>query len=310
MLVRRGVEDRRSFLLPTVGEPTVRLRSRSEAKRELRIPEDRVVLVSVARGAKYRTLGDVSFADRHVPVLRRHPEATLIVVGVGDPQDWHRARAAVDGRIIALPEMPDPRIYFEAADIYLDSYPFPSSTSMLEAVGYGLPPVTLFAIPDAARIIGINHIGLLGSVTQARSDAEYTEAVSTLIADADLREQKGRHAREVAEQTITPPGWCEHLEKMYERARELPPLDPTRLHNNAAIERPYLGEPDCRHASIYGSNVSLPEITKVHMGMLSARSRLACWNELRQAGAFRSGAESAKALLPEWLKRRVKDRLR
>ena len=62
----------------------------------------------------------MSFADRHVKLLEKCPQAQLVVVGSGEPDDWKAAKARVGGRITGLSEVPDPKRYFEAADIYVD----------------------------------------------------------------------------------------------------------------------------------------------------------------------------------------------
>jgi len=133
---RRGIEPRRNFLLPTIVDFTARRRSRRDAKAALGLQADTLLLLSVARRAKYRSLDGMSFADRHVKLLEKHPQAQMIVVGSGELDDWQAAKDRVNGRITGLPEQPDPQRYFEAADIYVDSYPFVSSTSMMEAGGY------------------------------------------------------------------------------------------------------------------------------------------------------------------------------
>ena len=305
---RRGIEERRNILLPTIVDPTVRKQSRLDAKRALKIDPDRVVLLSVARGVKYRTMNGVSYADIHAPLLAKFPNATLVVVGVGDPRDWDKARAETGGRIISLPEISDPSEYFEAADIYVDSYPFVSSTSMMEAAGYGLPLATLFTGTPDARIFGINHVGLVGTALVATSFNEYRDILSQLISDVRFRESAGNSARLAIEQMHTPPGWLAFLEAVYERAAQLPPLAPRIVALDSASEKPYLGEPDCRHQDIVGSCFDAAEITKGYMGMVPVRHRLALWQEMRRKGAFHSPREAIRHLFPEWLVRVVKDK--
>src|SRR6185436_1986942 len=115
-------------------ESIKRTRTREEAKRELGIDPNQVLMVSVARQLKYLTRDGDSYAKIHAP---------------------------------------NPRIYYEAADIYVDSYPFVSSTSMMEASGHGAPAVSIFTHPDDVRITAINHFALVGNTWQARSFDEY-----------------------------------------------------------------------------------------------------------------------------------------
>lgn len=302
---RRGVEPNRNYLLPTIVDPTVRTRSRQEAKAALGVSPDEVLLVSVARGAKYRSMNGVSFADMHVGVLEKHPNARLIVVGSGEPDDWKAAKAKVGGRITGMPEMPDPRIYFEAADIYVDSFPFVSSTSMMEAGGYGSPLLTLFTYPSEARIFGINHVGLVGTALQATSLAQYSEMLERLITDLPFRKAAGEAAREAVESTHAPPGWLKYLEEAYAVARDLPAQDYLHAPVNPDLEHPHFGPPDSLHEDIFGYDYSVPEIKKVYMGALPLGQRLAMWARMRQAGEIRGAAESLRLLMPEWLKRKL-----
>ena len=125
-------------------------------------------------------------------MLEKCPQAQLIVVGSGEPDDWKAAKARVGGRITGLSEVPDPKRYFEAADIYVDSYPFVSSTSMMEAAGYGLPAVTIFTLPDAARIFGINHVGLVGTSLVARSADAYDTMLERLVVDEAFAQRRAK----------------------------------------------------------------------------------------------------------------------
>jgi hypothetical protein len=307
---RRGVEERRSIIMPTIVDPTVRERTRDEAKRALGIDPESVLILSVARGVKYRTIGGVTFADRHAKVLAANPKAKLVVVGVGNPADWEPIKKAYPGQIETLPEIDFPRAYFEAADIYVDSYPFVSSTSMMEAAGYGLPLLTIFDAPREARIFGINHVGLDGTSLVASSQSEYEEKLTHLIRDESYRRSVAQSAHDAVESQHTPPGWLVFLERVYARALELPPPDPHVFTERKDLETPYRGEPDRRHHSIVNSSFSTADITKGFIGMLPLRERYAFWRDLVAQGQYGRGS-TLKSLIPlavpEWLKRRVRD---
>ena len=219
---RRGVEADRNFLLPTIVAPTTQIAVARRGQGEPSVcSRDSVLLLSVARRPKYRSIDGMSFADRHVKLLEKCPQAQLVVVGSGEPDDWQAAKARVGGRITGLSEVPDPKRYFEAADIYVNSYPFVSSTSMMEAAGYGLPAVTIFTLPDAARIFGINHVGLVGTSLVARTADEYDTMLERLVVDEAFRTEKGEATREAIERLHVPPGWCSSLEAALERVRSL-----------------------------------------------------------------------------------------
>ena len=264
----------------------------------------------MARGAKYRNVGALTYADRHVDLLAAHPRARLIVVGPGDRPDWASAVAATQGRIAVHPEMPDPRLYFEAADIYLDSYPFVSSTSMLEAAAYGLPLVTRFEGPQAAEIVAINHPGLDRSALVARSPEAYAATVGRLITDAAEREAAGEASAAAIARLYTPQGWVSALDAVYAHSRTLDPPTPCRTSRAPVREAPHVGEPDLRHQEMFGSEMSEAEMTKNFLGMLPFAQRRRSWSELRRAGGFGSARASLRGLVPEWLVRTLKHRAR
>jgi hypothetical protein len=282
-----------------------RTRSREEAKKEIGVDPGATLIVSAARRPKYRTMDGVTYADIHAPVLAKHPDAKLLVCGAGEQPEWEGAKAACGGRIISLPETGSPKVYFEAADIYVDSYPFPSSTSMMEAAGYGTPMLTLFTAPDASRIFGINHVALVGTAQQARSIAEYRDILDRMIGDKAWRQTLGEEGREAVAREHNMPGWMRWLDGVYQRALDLPALDNRDMLSRP--DRPYLGEPDCRHEDIFGGVYPTIGFVKSFMGMLPARQHLAHWNEVRRAGGFRTPLHAAAHLAPEWTKRVVKD---
>ena len=302
---RRGIEPERNILMPTLAEGIVRTRSRDEAKRELGLDPDTILMVSAARRAKYRTMGGVTYADIHADVLRKYENVTLITVGAGQHDDWSPVQAEVGDRLRSIAETPNPKVYFEAADIYVDSFPFVSSTSLMEAAGYGTPLVTIFTYPQDARIFGINHVALVGNVMQATSFEEYRGMLSTLIEDAALREKLGNEARAAVQKEHNLPGWLRWMEAVYTRALELPTLDNQPMLQ--AIEAPHFGEPDTRHEDIFGGSWPTIRVVMSYMGMMPAKQHWAHWKQVRRQGGFKSNAEAASYLFPEWLKRYVKD---
>jgi len=304
-IARRGIAPERNILMPTLAEAVVRTRSREEAKRELGIDPNTILMVSAARRAKYRTMGGVSYADIHAHVLRKHKNVTLITVGAGQHDDWAAVQAEVGDRLRSIAETPNPKVYFEAADIYVDSFPFVSSTSLMEAAGYGTPLVTIFTYPQEARIFGINHVALVGNVMQATSFEEYRGMLSALIEDAALRERLGGEARAAVRKEHNLPGWLRWMEAVYARALELPTLDNGPMLQT--IDAPHFGEPDIRHEDIFGGAWPTIRVVMSYIGMMPARQHWAHWKQVRREGGFKSNAEAASYLFPEWLKRYVKD---
>ncbi len=302
---RRGIAPERTLMLPTLVDPVRRQFDRAEVRKELGVSDDQVLLVSVARSAKYKNFGGQTYADRHVEILKQHPNAVLMVVGCGLREDWKPACDAVDGRIIPFEPRNDVNRFLEAADIYVDSYPFVSSTSQMEAARYGLPIVSVCEAPEAARIVGINHLGLEGTSLVCPDWPTYNSTLARLCADAEFRKATGEASRQNVAEHCEPGAWSGWLENAYQAALELPLLA-DRPEMPETTDIPGIGEPDVRHQEMFGSVQSLVEIEKLYMATLPFGPRLHVWRSLLKRGEFTSPSEWLIRMLPSWLKVRLR----
>lgn len=308
-IARRTIDPKRNVVVPTLVPPAVRTRSREDAKRELGMAPDTILMMSAARGIKYRTVNGVTYAAPHVGLLKKHPKAQLLVVGAGERPDWQADCAAVEGRIQPLPETPDTRIYYEAADIYVDSFPFVSSTSMMEAAGLGTPLVSRFYGEAEARIFAINHPGIDKPTLHAASEQEYVAHLDRLISDPALRETKGKEARDAVLHYHTPPNWHTFIEHAYSLAEQLPPIDPAAHFAAGDVEVFSHGEPDRSMYEVFGFNRESPvRMLRWYLGLMPLEQRLSTWLKVQRAGAFDSTREALRMLAPNWLVRRLSDR--
>src|SRR5690606_12343399 len=92
-------------------------------------------------------------------------------------------------RIIALGERIDTAAYYQAADIYVDSFPFGSTTSLLEAGSCGVPLVGLFPFSERSAILGPGTPALARCLIRVRALHDYHGVLSRLILDGDLRRE-------------------------------------------------------------------------------------------------------------------------
>jgi hypothetical protein len=302
MIERRGIPPERIALLPTILSEGHRRVSRQEAKRRIGVPEDCVLLVSVARGRKYVTLGGTSFANLHLQTLLEHPKAVLLTVGPGVREDWSEAMQRCQGRIISLPEQDDPRLFFEAADIYVDSFPFVSITSTLEAASLGTPAISLFPFGRDSAVLGCNMPGLDRLLVTCASPGAYHAALSRLITDESHRQELGAALqRQVAANHIQG-AWLDRLEALYRQALAAP-----RHGAAAGPDRLFEGEPDVFIQAIHGGDFDgerdRNRLLKYELGLLGTRARLREWWRLWRLGELSDSGRYGPAvrLLPDWL---------
>jgi hypothetical protein len=308
-ITRRGVAPERNIVLPTVVSTPVRTRTRAEARRELGIAEDAIFLLSAARELKYNTVDGVTFAATHVELLRKHPKAELLVLGAGERPDWAADKAAVNGRIRSLPPTPDTRPYFEACDIYVDSFPFVSSTSMMEAAGLGAPLVSRFYGPDDARIFAINHPGIDGPTLHACTEAAYLAHLDRLISDPDFRMAKGEEAHQSVLAHHTASGWTGFLEKAYHLAETIAPVEPSSVFPRYQADTFSHGEPDQSLYNVFGFDGEAPaRLLRGIAGLLPVAERSAVWTRLLRERGFWDRKDAVRLLFPTWLLRRLQPR--
>ena len=218
-------------------EAIERGRSRTEAKRTLGLPQNSVILLTIARAVKFRPIGGLSFADMLLPVMRANPHVRLIAVGPSGSVDWSAAEALVPGRIQVHAERSDTQGFFEAADIYIDLFPFPSITSLFEAGLHGLPLVTLYPYGPGCEVMGADFVGLDAVLIRAHSVAELRDDVRHLIESAELRARIGERTRSEILATNTGENWSRAIHAVYDHAFRLPPREDKPAADQRAATR-------------------------------------------------------------------------
>ncbi|MBD2493030.1 glycosyltransferase [Nostoc sp. FACHB-280] len=293
---RRGVEAQRNVLLPTIVDPTYRELSRAEAKQKLGIAEDTIVLLSIARSVKYsRAVNGMTYADAHIPILQQYQNACLLVVGANNPGDWSTAIEQTQGRIKAITETQNTAIYYQAADIYVDSFPFVSITSLLEAGSYGVPLVSRYPYSsDAAEILGADMPGLTGNLIRVRNVEEYTDVLSHLIADETYRLTLGEATRNKISQAHWPENWRSFLENVYTVATTVKPITDTL----AAKDQMFLGEPDVFLPNVHGWYFDFTLAIQPFLTFIPFTKRLYYWYKLVRKHGLQN---RLSLLLPNWL---------
>ncbi|PSB15639.1 glycosyl transferase family 1 [Phormidesmis priestleyi ULC007] len=294
---RRGIEAKRNMLLPTILEPFHRALSRTEAKRQLGIDENSVLLLSIARAVKYKTSDGTTFADAHVSLLKQYKQAVLVVIGPGSHEDWSAAIEQTQGRIQVLGETPDTAVFYQAADIYVDSFPFVSITSLLEAGSYSVPLVSRYAHTSAAcGIFGADMPGLTGNLIRVSDLDGYEEVLSRLIENEAYRLSLGEMTRQKIEETHWGSNWQSSLENVYANAIALPRV----VVPSDSTDKIFLGEPDIFLPLIH--KTSLTQIIHWHMSLLPLMERLHLWLRLIKKNGLRN--TPSNLLMPEWLRSR------
>ncbi|MEP6569273.1 MAG: glycosyltransferase family 4 protein [Acidobacteriota bacterium] len=227
---KRLCEERRfarhSMLLPIPLGAVPPNAARSETRSRLGFGESEVVMLSVGSSYKYTPTKTHHFFRTVRKTLERNKRAHLYLVGVAESEDLKHVKEFRHERLHLLGVVPDPTPYYQAADLYLEGFPYGSMTALLEAIMTGVCPVLMYKpIPQADMS---EDVGLQEIVKGAGSEQEYVEQVSALIADEDSRKKL---SEQVAAKVISSHRgeiWREYLQRIYEQLE-------SKTHESAMI---------------------------------------------------------------------------
>lgn len=295
---RRGIDPARSEILSRPLRLAGRTRERAEAKRALGLAPDDVVFVTAADATKYRPIESPGFLDLVVPFFADEPRAHLLAAGPSPDGPWLEAAARTGGRVRALGRLPDVLPLHEAADAYLDSYPFASLTSLLEAGNLGAATLSYRGHPAGCGVLGADTPGVDEHLLVPGTPAELTDALARLVADATWRIGVGERTRQVIAESHTGQGWAKAAARMYEAAASAggrPTLHPS-VRGTGQLD---VRVREVMHRTGHGRGVS--GAVQDNLGLLPLVPRV------RAAATGRDGM-APRHLLPEWLVSRISQR--
>lgn len=294
-MTRRGIEGIRNELLPTPMESLRRTCPRVEAKRRIGIDPEVIMLLCIAGAPKFRTIGGPNFVEVHVPVLLSCKNVVLVVIGPGKAEDWSAAIRQTGGRIKVLEPTEDTAMYYQAADIYVDSFPFTSITSLLEAGSFGTPLVSRFPFPEGSEILGSDAPGLDGCLLRANSLKEYRDALYRLVKNPAERQSLGEKTRQRIEGKHCGERWRRRLEEIYEQAIVLPRAE---RRSDKWVDEPFEDEPDVYLPIIHGHTWNQNFIIGFVLSSMSLFGKLEYFTLAKK---LRGTRKTIASLLPEWL---------
>jgi glycosyltransferase involved in cell wall biosynthesis len=203
--VRRGVAAAACGVVPVpITRPAVV--DRHEARQSFGIGDHECLVLTVASGYKFNPVGSRSLLEALDRLLRRR-DVKLMAVGVDDRHPVFGPLAERHpGQVLCMGTVPSPTRHRAAADIYLDSYPFCSITSMLESAALGTPVVAYQPDPEELEILYSECPWLPADRHPARDAGQLVESLDALIDDRSLRQDFSVRTIAGMEQH-SPPAW-------------------------------------------------------------------------------------------------------
>jgi glycosyltransferase involved in cell wall biosynthesis len=297
-ITRRGISPSRCRVMARPLRLRERTLSRAEAKQRLSLDPQQLIILTAADASKYRPIADVSFLKLLGPVVERHPDVVLLAAGASADDDWRAASQRAGGRIHALGRLPDVSLLQQAADLYVDSFPFASLTSLLETGALGTPVLSFRGHPPDCRVLGADTRGVDDYLVTSDDPRDFQQQISGLIADRSRRERLGQLTGAEIRSSHTGGGWRAQVDSLYEFASEQPSPAAVAVPPRRPGELDVLVDLVMKRTGL--SDGAVGAVAR-NAALLPLPQRLASWISLTKQGR----SPGLTRLLPEWLHPRL-----
>src|SRR6185312_11552702 len=280
-VARRAVSQERSFLMNRPLAPAAKGLSRTCERERLSIQAGQIVLVTAASATKYVPIDDPGLLPLLEAAVLADPRLVVLAAGPSPIGDWALARAHTGGRITALGPLQSVQGLFAAADIYVDSYPFSSLTSLLEAGSHGLPCVSFRGHSEECAVLGADSPHVERDISYPHTKEAFLATIRQLGDDPGVRREQGDQLR-TAIQMSHGHSWGSNLENLYARAHKAASHRPEGLE--AAVS---VGPLDVAVAALQertGYALGAVGAQRSVLSVMSPWRRLAAWLQIRRAG--------------------------
>ena len=273
------------------------------ARERLGLAQDAVVVISIASGYKYGASPGHHFIDIHRDFVLANPEAILLVIGPTSDGRWQDISDETNGRFKAVGMVQGLEDYYSAADIYLDSIPFASLTSLLDAALRGIPVLAL-SETAANSVLTSNDLSLMDHNVHYSDRQDYIRAVTVLAGQPDERLRQGEVTRRAVVEDHLSPGWNNYLDRIFE---------PSTMSSTDALDAPASHEvPISGLSSLEEALVGFQSASGLAEPLWAARLRdapyMSAWDRVRLLRSIPRGHRlgAMNFMVPDALRSRLK----
>jgi hypothetical protein len=209
---KRLINEKHQILLPIPLKKTNDM-TKYEARKLLSISDRDFLVFSVASSYKYRPLVDGGIKNILLPLIEKFENLKVIVVGPNENETyWRRLNNSSKGRIKAIGVKPQIDYYYIAADLYLDSYPISSLTSLLDAAKYGVP---IFSLEKQGDTLDIDDVALDNLEYKTKNFEELCEKITCYIKEPEKLKAFGDKCFKEINSYHINEGWLSLLNNVY-----------------------------------------------------------------------------------------------
>jgi hypothetical protein len=263
---------------------------------------DDFVVLSVASEYKFRTLGEPTLAD----ILARSAQPHLRYELVG-PRSVPSVDDLPRSNVRAWGVQSDTSLFLAAADAFLDSWPFSSLTSALEAGVAGLPIITA-TWGRAGTVHALDSPGLDDGVVAIQTGAQLVDFLEVFAGDRVAKDVQGKVSSRIIE-LHSGDGWREVLKTVYAMAGSSASRGETGMQTkDRALGSTHADNVDIMTLNLRYAAGDLSDTSPegAHGGLLSLRARLRqVWSERSLLTIVPQGTRTLASIALQAMKRRA-----
>jgi glycosyltransferase involved in cell wall biosynthesis len=181
------------------------------SKESLGVSPDSVVILTVGAHFKYLPIDGLDFVAVFERILCELPNTYLVAVGFEADRRWREASSRVESRIRVLGVLSQSQLekVHEATDLYVEGFPFGTTTALLEAAVKGIPVVLSPA--QCPPPYGSDGVALDSVLSRAQTLEEYRTNVIRYVTKPHERAVASKRIRESIIKHHTGQGWMDYL---------------------------------------------------------------------------------------------------
>lgn len=183
--------------------------TREQVRADLGLPAEACIILTVGDLYKYRPTLQLDFTETCGRLLAAREDLVILGVGVVPNARWDSVARATGGRLRALGRQTDVARFHRAADLYIEGFPFGSTTALLEA-GLARMPVVL-APGECRPPFGTDGVAVDDTLRRLPDVAAYEREILRLVADRSAREELANAFYGSVLRHHTGAGWRDHL---------------------------------------------------------------------------------------------------
>lgn len=183
--------------------------TREQIRAELGLPAEACIILTVGDLYKYQPALGLDFIETCRRLLAARDDLVILGVGVLPNARWEDVARETGGRLRALGRQTDVARFHRAADIYIEGFPFGSTTALLEA-GLARMPVVL-APGECRPPFGTDGVAVDDTLRRLPDVAAYEREILHLVANRSAREELANAFHSSVLRHHTGKGWREYL---------------------------------------------------------------------------------------------------